>query len=400
MLDAWLMMVELSVVEQRYQAVLAVIRDGESIVDVASRVGVSRQTVHAWLSRYESGGLAELADRSHRPRSSPVQMPAVVEAQVLEWRRQHPGWGPRRLLYELERAEVAPLPSLSGIYRALKRASMIEAGSRRRRSEKFRRWERGSAMELWQFDVVGGVALVDGTELKALTGVDDHSRFCVSAGLMVRANARSVCEHFADAMRRWGVPGEILTDNGKVFTGRFGRNHTEVLFDRICRENGIEHLLTAPRSPTTTGKIERFHRSLRTEFLTGRTFASIADAQTELDVWVADYNHRRPHQGIGMEVPAARFGAGTAGQGRELADAALRPERVGGDWIARRVCSNGVVSVAWQQFSVGKHRAGATVDIHVQDQMLQVWDGDELLRTVVRDNNREVRKKRASGQRG
>lgn len=139
--------------------------------------------------------------------------------------------------------------------------------------------------------------------------------------------------------------------------------------------------------------------ALAVEFATGRSFASIEAAQAELDAWVADYNHRRPHQGIGMDTPAARFGAGTAGQGRELGEAALRPERIGGDWISRRVCSNGVVSVAWQQFSVGKHRAGASVDIHVRDQILQVWDGEELLKTVVRDNQKEVRKKRASVRR-
>ena len=94
------MLVELSVVEQRYRAVLAVIRDGRSVVEVASRVGVSRQTVHTWLARYEAGGLAGLANRSHRPESCPHQMPAAVEARVLEWRRVHPGWGPRRLLHE------------------------------------------------------------------------------------------------------------------------------------------------------------------------------------------------------------------------------------------------------------------------------------------------------------
>ena len=77
-------------------------------------------------------------------------------------------------------------------------------------------------------------------------------------------------------MRRHGVPQEVLTDNGKVFTGRFGAKDTEVLFDRICRENGIDHLLTAPRRPTTTGKIERFHRTLRQEFLTGRVFDDLA----------------------------------------------------------------------------------------------------------------------------
>ena len=95
-------------------------------------------------------------------------------------------------------------------------------------------------------------------------------------------------------------PSEILTDNGKVFTGRFNQPPAEVLFDRICRENGITHRLTRPRSPTTTGKIERFHRSLRTEFRTDRVFKDLSAAQRELDEWVADYNTVRPHQAIGM----------------------------------------------------------------------------------------------------
>ena len=125
-------------------------------------------------------------------------------------------------------------------------------------------------------DVVGGVLLADGRQCKVLTGIDDHSRFIVCAGVMTRATSRAVCAHFAAAMQAHGVPQEILTDNGKVFTGRFGLHETEVLFDRICRENGIDHLLTAPRSPTTTGKIERFHRTLRSEFLTGRTFPDLA----------------------------------------------------------------------------------------------------------------------------
>jgi hypothetical protein len=82
----------------------------------------------------------------------------------------------------------------------------------------------------------GGVLLADGREAKILTGVDDHSRFVVCAGLMLRATSRAVCSHFAEAMRRHGVPQEILTDRGKVFTGRFGAKDTEVLFDRISRE--------------------------------------------------------------------------------------------------------------------------------------------------------------------
>ena len=89
---------------------------------------------------------------------------------------------------------------------------------------------------------------------------------------MVRPTARPVCGLFVEALERHGVPEEVLTDNAKVFTDRFGLRATEVLFDKICRQNGIAHRLTAPRSPTTTGKIERFHRTLRTEFLAGRKF--------------------------------------------------------------------------------------------------------------------------------
>src|SRR5437867_6249117 len=156
-------------------------------------------------------------------------------------------------------------------------------------------------------DVMGGVLLTDGTELKVLTGIDDHSRFCVADGLVIRATSKAVCAVLSDSLGRWGIPDEILTDNGKVFTGRFGPQPVEVMFDRICRENGISHRHTAVRSPTTTGKIERFHQSLRREFLADRTFPSLQQAQAELDAWVVDYNTRRPHQALEMTTPAERF---------------------------------------------------------------------------------------------
>jgi transposase InsO family protein len=164
-------------------------------------------------------------------------------------------------------------------------------------------------MELWQMDVVGRIFLADGTELSAVTGIDDHSRFCVSARLVARATARPVCDALAAAMRVHGVPEAILTDNGKVFTARFGRGPGPVLFDRICAENGVRHLLTAPYSPTTTGKVERFHKTMRAEWATptARSFATIVDAQAALDVWVVEYNTVRPHQSVGGRPPVERF---------------------------------------------------------------------------------------------
>ena len=95
------MLVELTVVEQRYRAVLDVL-EGASVVEVARRNGVARQTVHGWLRRYAgSGGLGGLVDRSSRPDACPHQMPPRVEAVVVAMRRAHPAWGPDRIRWQL-----------------------------------------------------------------------------------------------------------------------------------------------------------------------------------------------------------------------------------------------------------------------------------------------------------
>src|SRR6202165_3342476 len=337
---------EISVAEQRYKAVLAVIADGRTVKEVAREVEVSRQTLHSWLARYEAEGLEGLSDRSHRPVHCPHQMGAAVEVRVLEMRRAKPYWGPRRMGLELAKKGVVPVPSESAIDRCLVRAGVIDPVTRRRRRETWKRWERSGPMELWQMDVVGGFLLADGTTAKALTGVDDHSRYCVSAKLMLRERTQLVCDGFSAAMRRHGVPQQVLTDNGKVFTGKFARHPVEVLFDRICRENGVDHLLTQPRSPTTTGKIERFHKTLRIEFDTRQVFRTIGTAQQALDEWVSYYNTQRPHQSLGDATPESRFIAGDGKLNRALTQ---RPERDGEQWVCRKVASNGVGSVGYQQ---------------------------------------------------
>jgi hypothetical protein len=106
-----------------------------------------------------------------------------------------------------------------------------------------------------------------------------------------------------------GLPGEVLTDNGVQFTGKYAKpRRVEVLFERVLRDNGITHRLTKVRSPTTTGKVERFHQTLRRELLQGEgPFASLEQAQKAVDAWVEGYNHQRPHQALAMAVPASRF---------------------------------------------------------------------------------------------
>jgi transposase InsO family protein len=394
------MLWESSKMEQRYDAVLGVIRDGFTVTEVATKFGVSRQSVHAWLKRYEEGGLEALGEGSHRPKVSPNQIPARVEARILELRRHHPSWGQARILHQLGRENVTPLPSSSAIYRALARSGLIEDRARRKKVPTYKRWERGKPMELWQMDVVGGVLLDDGTECKILTGIDDHSRFMICAGIMTRAIARQVCGHLGAALEKYGVPEEILTDNGKVFTNRFGLTPTEVLFDRICRDNGIQHRLTAPGTPTTTGKIERWHRTMRDEFLMARSFPSLERAQSELDEFIEDYNLRRPHQSLGMATPAERFfKRGDATPTPQLDLRQLNEDRSGDDWISRTVSINGVISITNQMFSVGKQRSGHLVDVRVLPTLFQVWDGAELIKSIARLNTKEVRKKRAEPHR-
>jgi Integrase core domain/AAA domain, putative AbiEii toxin, Type IV TA system len=181
-------------------------------------------------------------------------MSAVVEARIVGLRREHPGWEPSRIVWELGRVGVVPLPGRSSVYRALVRHGLVAARKRRRRRPDYRRWERGRSMELWQMDVMGRVHLADGQEVKVVTGIDDHSRFVVSAKVVTRATAQPVCQALAEALALHGVPSQILTDNGKVLTGRFGRGPGPVMFDRICTDNGIKHLLTAPYSPPLTGQ--------------------------------------------------------------------------------------------------------------------------------------------------
>ena len=267
---------------------------------------------------------------------------------MCELRRDHPRWGAQRILHELMRgpASAEGLPSRATVHRILVRHGLVVARARRRKRSDYVRWQRPAAMQLWQLDIVYGPRLVDTVtgelrEARIVTGVDDHSRYCVIARVVERATGRAICLAFAEALGRYGAPEEVLTDNGKQFTGRFGRGG-EVLFDKICRRNGIAHRLTAPSSPTTTGKVERFHQTLRRELLDdARAFTSLLEAQAALDDWVREYNATRPHQALETRAPvtpAERFqpapgraaraaGAVAAGLARVGPGAGKHPDR-------------------------------------------------------------------------
>jgi hypothetical protein len=175
-----------------------------------------------------------------------------------------------------------------------------------------------------------------------------------------------------------------------------------VLFDRICRENGITHRLTAPRSPTTTGKIERFHKTLRVELLDGLRFDSLAQAQQVIDAWVTDYNTRRPHQALAMATPAERFTATAdpplpaeppllvADELQATTRPPDRPRPNASGVTARLVHSNGVIVVTRQVCSVGRRCAGKQVSVQVEPSRLHIFCGGAFVKTIPRTTSGEV----------
>ena len=329
---------------------------------------MTRQTVHRWLRRYARFGLAGLASDSTRPGSCPHQMRPEVEARIVELRLLHPTWGPRTIGHYLAREQVAPVPGRSSIHRCLVRHGLIDPKKRRRKREDYRRWEREHAMELWQMDIMGGVRLADGRELKLVTGIDDHSRFCVSARLVWRATARPVCEALLEALAATASPSRSSPTTARCSPAASGPGPATCSSTASAGSTTSATCSRRPRTPTTTGKVERFHKTLRREFLAGRVFASLEEAQAELDAWVDDYNAERPHQGIGMASPEARFAlaAKRGVEGTETAPAA-DPHAV-----TRRVGHSGKISLCGELYHVGTYLAGETVDLELTEGLVHV----------------------------
>ena len=282
------MLVELGLVEQRYQAVLEVLNDGASVTDVARRYGVARQTVHEWLRAYAAEGLGGLADRSSRPLSCPHQMAAGGRGAD---RGDAPGASGVGAADDPVSGSSGGGGAVAGAHVGRAVPGPSRAGRPRRPgSGSGRTTSGGSESGRWscgRWTSSAGCGSSTGREAKIVSGIDDHSRFVVSARVVARATARPVCDALALAMRTpWGARADPDRQRQGVHRPvRAGPG--PVLFDRICVENGIKHLLTAPRSPTTTGQGRAVAQdAARASSSTGKVFASIDDAQAQLDEWV------------------------------------------------------------------------------------------------------------------
>jgi transposase InsO family protein len=226
--------------------------------------------------------------------TSPNELPPAVVAMVCELRRIYPRWGAQRIAQEFTLRGVEAPPSRSSVYRILVRHGLV-AAQEQSHKRKYRRWQRDAPMQLRQLDIMVGVFLVDGRECTLITGIDDHARFVVMATVVAEAlGARGLYSfhrghgRLRSAVR--SVDRQRETVHRAVHQALSGRGSVRTDLP------GVRHHHALDQTPftDTTGKIERFHKTLRRELLdSAGPFTSIAAAQVAIDAWVHGYNHSR-----------------------------------------------------------------------------------------------------------
>jgi len=276
-----------------------------SMSELCERFGVSRRTGYKWMSRWLEGGHEGLADRSRRPHRSPGKTPRSIEDLLIDLRRRHPEWGPKKLLGFLKGREPGcELPATSTVAAILKREGLIEPRRRRRRCQHPGRpvCPVRAPNELWTADFKGQFKTRDGVYCYPLTVADQHSRYvlaCQGLPSTKGAGVRSVFERLFD---RHGLPQAILTDNGVPFVahGMYGLTALSVWWIQL----GIRHLRIEPGKPQQNGRHERMHRTLKRH--TQRPPAANLPAQQRaFDAFRREFNQVRPHEALDMKTPSS-----------------------------------------------------------------------------------------------
>lgn len=361
-------------------------RTGASVAEVCRRHGISRASYYRYRRRYLDEGVAGLEARSRRPRSSPGKIDPSLEVEIVTMRKRHPRWGARRIHGELARAGLQP-PAVATIHRALKRNHLVAPQPLRRRMARMR-FERELANDLWQIDATQ-VAFAEGKPGWVVDVLDDHARFLLAAIAVASPTGEAAWACFLAASGCYGLPRQLLSDNGLIFTGRlYG---LQVAFERRLAEIGVELINAAPAHPQTLGKLERFHRTLKEWLHEEGPPLDLEHLQLLLDRFRDHYNHERPHQGIGNNTPAERYLPGPPGD-EPLGELALAEARETPSYpphaIVRKVDGRGVVAYDGLSIIIPRRYAGATVRILEVGELIHVYLDDELVRALVPDRSR------------
>lgn len=331
-----------TVLDQRLEFVMLASRPDAQVSALCRRFGISRKTGYKWLAR--------LLDRSRRPAHSPEQTDGAVERAVVEVRLAHPAWGGRKIVRVLARdmaLKIAP----STVTHVLHRHGLISAAASGAATP-WQRFEHEQPNSLWQMDFKGHFA-TDSGRCHTLTVLDDHSRFNLVLTACANEQRAGVERCLREVFERYGLPYCINTDNGSPWGSSGGDKLTGlgVWLTRL----GVKLSYSTPMHPQTNGKEERFHRTLKAEVLQQR-FIDLAHVQRALDAWRDVYNLQRPHQAIGMEVPAQRYRSSLRSMPATLPPVEYAPED-----LIRKVSSDGDISLRGHKVRVSGALKGQPV---------------------------------------
>jgi transposase InsO family protein len=295
---------EVSRMSLRSELVLLAQQPDANVALLAQRFGVSRKTAYKWIQRFAAGGTTAWADRSRKPQASPARTADAVEQLVLQLRAEHPAWGGRKLrarLLSLGQADVPAPSTLTAILRRHGRLDSPRAGQPRA----WQRFEHPAPNDLGQMDFKGHFGLNDGARCHPLTVLDDHSRYALGLVACADEQAATVRAALTTLFGRYGLPCRMLMDNGAPWGDDDDNPYTALTVWLLRLGVAISH--GRAYHPQTQGKDERFHRTLNAELLTRHTFGSVTACQGPFDTFRQAYNHERPHDALGLAVPASRY---------------------------------------------------------------------------------------------
>ena len=343
---------QVTLMSQRKEFIKLAMVDGANLARLCQGFNISRKTGYKWFARYLGGGETGLQDRCRRPRASPWVTPPEMEAAVLRVREAHPAWGGRKIRARLQAQDLATVPAASTITAILHRHSKIDPAE----SLKHRAWQRFEAQapnDLWQMDFKGHFATAQG-RCHPLTVLDDHSRYALGLEACADERTATVKERLTRIFRRYGLPRKMLMDNGSPWGADWEHPYTPLTVWLLRLGLGVTH--SRPYHPQTLGKDERFHRTLKAEVLTYCQGLELPQYQPRFDAWRLIYNLERPHEALGLAVPASRYLVSP----RRFQETLPPLEYGPGDQV-RKVQAEGWISFRGQDFHLGRAFRGEVV---------------------------------------
>lgn len=290
-------------VSQREEFVRKAKAGEKSVKQLCAEYEISRKTGYKWLERDRQG--LNLVDQSRRPHHSSNQIEGEIEKMVLDKRRGHPAWGGKKIREALLNEGKEGIPASSTITEVLRRNELIdEQESRKHRP--FQRFEHAAPNDLWQADFKGNKGWAHQVGCHPLTVLDDHSRFNIGLRACPDERKETVQQEFTMMFRQYGMPLRILTDNGPPW-GNASANEAYTALTVWMMILGIGAVHGRPWHPQTQGKDERFNRTLQAEVMRHCQPEDWEGYQRIFDEWREIYNNVRPHEALGMRVPAARY---------------------------------------------------------------------------------------------